>query len=406
MYFRLALWQISISPIVPRRKSLFHESPEETIPEKGTMCENNSPRQRYCHILVSYHLPIVMKKTFYMDTEAYFGQPIEPIPEGALPSTTRFSDGDVRYYRGAGQYCVEQSFKGWYGYLQCYDLSVEEDLRISIETTLKDIHVFYLMRSRGPMEILDGDGHQVVTLDTHRAAYIYLPASRYTLLLQPGKYSIFGFYFKSSIFRDGSDLQFPFLQPVLQAHRQDATQACATIDFYAGPFTAIYIRMLAHHLKKGDLDSEVFIISHLKEMIKLSQRKVNSENPDSVIHYPQQAKQLVQYGVELQGMQYALRSITDTLPISFVHLNDLFRKEYGMTINGFKKMQVIEKAKRLLQQGHAVMRVSDLCGFTQERSFYRLFKSYTGLTPKGYLQQYLEDTLDSTAFPQDCPSDS
>lgn len=341
-----------------------------------------------------------------MDTESYFGQPIRSVPDHILTSITRFSDGETIYRKGDGRYCIEQSFKGWYGYLQYYELNVEEPIRIPIETTLKDIHVFYLMRSREAVDLHDCDGRQVVRLHAHRAAYIYLPASHYTLALLPGSYRIFSFYFNSSIFRDGSELEFPFIQPVLRAHREDARQACATSDFYAGPLTSAYIRTLLHHLKKGNLDSEVFIINHLKEMIKLSQRKVASENRQSVVHYIEKVKQLVQSGTELEGIGYDVYAATDVLPISFVHLNDLFRKEYGLTINRFKKIQVIEKAKRLLQQGYPVMRVSDSCGFVQERSFYRLFKSYTGLTPKGYLQQYLNGTPDSLAFPQGCPSDS
>ncbi|MGK7396722.1 MAG: helix-turn-helix domain-containing protein [Candidatus Cyclobacteriaceae bacterium M3_2C_046] len=69
-------------------------------------------------------------------------------------------------------------------------------------------------------------------------------------------------------------------------------------------------------------------------------------------------------------------------------LNQLLKKSFFTYIN----IHRVEAVKEQLQQGQhqslTLMAIAESCGFRSESSFYRIFKSHTGLTPKAYIRQY------------------
>src|SRR5690606_16309042 len=139
-----------------------------------------------------------------------------------------------------------------------------------------------------------------------------LPKGRYHLQLPRGSYHLLVCYFDVGIFDDGADTDFDFLQPLLEAHRDKSSNAMASRDFMIGPVTEIYIRSLCKKLKKANVDSQIASIAQLKELIKLSKRKIllESSSTGQYDHYVEIAKNLILEGVEDKGILYDLTSLT------------------------------------------------------------------------------------------------
>jgi AraC-like DNA-binding protein len=62
----------------------------------------------------------------------------------------------------------------------------------------------------------------------------------------------------------------------------------------------------------------------------------------------------------------------------------LFKRQVGVTPNGYLTLLRIEQAKSLLAQGHALVEVALETGFYDQSHFARYFRTYTGVTPRGY----------------------
>lgn len=63
-----------------------------------------------------------------------------------------------------------------------------------------------------------------------------------------------------------------------------------------------------------------------------------------------------------------------------------FKRQVGVTPNGYLTLLRIEQAKFLLAQGHALVEVALQTGFYDQSHFARYFRTYTGVTPRGYQQ--------------------
>jgi AraC-like DNA-binding protein len=61
-----------------------------------------------------------------------------------------------------------------------------------------------------------------------------------------------------------------------------------------------------------------------------------------------------------------------------------FKRQVGVTPNGYLTLLRIEQAKSLLAQGHALVEVALETGFYDLSHFARYFRTYTGVTPRGY----------------------
>lgn len=76
------------------------------------------------------------------------------------------------------------------------------------------------------------------------------------------------------------------------------------------------------------------------------------------------------------------------------HISQALNQVKGSTffayINGYR----VEAVKRQLRQGRhhtlTLMAIAENCGFRSESSFYRIFKSHTGITPKAYIRRQAE----------------
>ena len=326
----------------------------------------------------------MMRKSFFIETTVVFGKPLPDEQAAGLFPSLPFHEGKTIYKRKGSKSYIAQEFKGRLGYLQQFDLVLDESINLPIKVKQPDLYIIYLIQASDSIQFTDEQHLPIASLNKRRALYIYLPKGRYHLQLPRGSYHLFVCYFDVGIFDGGADTDFDFLQPLLEAHRDKSSNAMASKDFMIGPVTEIYIRSLCKKLKKADVDSQITIIAQLKEMIKLSKRKIDrelgivTENEDLV----ETAKTVIELGVEENGMRYNVSSLTDLLPLGEANLTLLFKKQFGVTPTQYKKHYLIEKAKVMLLSGETVISLADQLGFTHERSFYRLFKRITGKSPK------------------------
>ena len=61
-----------------------------------------------------------------------------------------------------------------------------------------------------------------------------------------------------------------------------------------------------------------------------------------------------------------------------------FKRQVGLTPNGYLTLLRIEQAMCLLSQGHALVDVALETGFYDQSHFARYFRMQTGLTPRSY----------------------
>ena len=81
--------------------------------------------------------------------------------------------------------------------------------------------------------------------------------------------------------------------------------------------------------------------------------------------------------------------IADALYLSRSHLSRRFSKETGKTISEFIMLEKIASAKRQLRYTERpVTDISDLLGFSSQSHFIRVFRKYTGETPREYRNKY------------------
>src|SRR5690606_28204055 len=331
-----------------------------------------------------------MRKSFFLETTAVFGKPLPKDKAVGLIPSLSFSDGDMIRHQKGRKSCIAQDFKGRLGYLQEYDFILDEAVNLPVTVKQADLYVVYMIQASDSIQIDDAQNVPIASLNRRRARYIYLPRGHYYLHVPPGTYQLFVCYFDVGIFDSGADTDFDFLQPLLEAHRQQSATPMASRDFMIGPVTEIYIQSLCKKLKKANVDSQIAIIAQLKELIKLSKRKIDRELGIGPEHHDllENAQTLIRLGVDASGINYAVSSLTHILPIGEQNLQILFKKHFSITPNNYKKNYLIEKAKMMLITGVTVLRVADQLGFTHERSFYRLFKRCTGMSPKDYHRQH------------------
>lgn len=86
-----------------------------------------------------------------------------------------------------------------------------------------------------------------------------------------------------------------------------------------------------------------------------------------------------------------LNDLSDLAGISKYHLIRSFTKQKGISPYSYLETIRISKAKRLLEQGIAPIDVALQTGFTDQSHFTNFFKKLIGLTPKQYMNIFIDD---------------
>lgn len=83
-----------------------------------------------------------------------------------------------------------------------------------------------------------------------------------------------------------------------------------------------------------------------------------------------------------------LPEIARQVGLSTVHLNRIFRRDYGTTVMNYVRQQRIAAAKKILTEGSEnISEIAVLVGFRRTSAFCDTFRSETGLTPNQYRRE-------------------
>jgi AraC-like DNA-binding protein len=83
--------------------------------------------------------------------------------------------------------------------------------------------------------------------------------------------------------------------------------------------------------------------------------------------------------------KYSLTDLANDLYISKEHLARRFKKETNMTVANYSNYSKIIEAKKLLdEKSQSIINISNMLGFSNSSYFSKVFKEYTGVTPRNY----------------------
>ena len=89
--------------------------------------------------------------------------------------------------------------------------------------------------------------------------------------------------------------------------------------------------------------------------------------------------------VEVSRLDLSVQSVAARIGCSPDHLTRLFRSEHGMSLGVWIAKERMQLACDLL--AHPELNIAEVgwtCGFASPSYFIRVFKSYTGTTPKAW----------------------
>ena len=123
------------------------------------------------------------------------------------------------------------------------------------------------------------------------------------------------------------------------------------------------------------------------EMIEGYTKKMRKIKLDGV--YSKQIVRAIEYIIRHLHSHISLEETADSLKISGAHLSRLFKKETGITFSDYvNKLKIEESTSLLLYTEYSDIEISNMLGFSSQSYFIKIFKKYTGTTPKKYKKQY------------------
>lgn len=107
------------------------------------------------------------------------------------------------------------------------------------------------------------------------------------------------------------------------------------------------------------------------------------ENTDANISEP--VFKVMDYVYYHLHMPITISAIGDAIGYSPNYLNSMFKKEKGITISEYIRIQRIETSKRLLiYSEYSISEISSILAFSSESHFIKVFREQTNMTPKQY----------------------
>lgn len=100
--------------------------------------------------------------------------------------------------------------------------------------------------------------------------------------------------------------------------------------------------------------------------------------------YSAVVKSAILYQKEHYEKPISLRMIAEGIGVSSSYLSRIFHDETGVTVTDYLNGIRLEAAKHLIAEGVPLKEVVSRCGFRNYGYFLKIFKEYTGKTPKEY----------------------
>ncbi|WP_037503171.1 helix-turn-helix domain-containing protein [Sphingobacterium deserti] len=330
-----------------------------------------------------------MKKSAYIDVDKIFGSVSADKRQKNSGRTIMLNEAATTYRKVGEQSIFEQEYKGRYGYLHHVELVLSQPLVLDINVKISDLFAVYLLQGKSRIKLKGKSNQTYFKLYPRNAVYAYLPIGNYKLHINPGTTQIFGFYFDVGCLDGLPEKDTYFLEELRIAHKTKSPLPAISESFQAGSITTAFIQQLGRDLTKGKWDSQVYVLSQLQFLIRLSKEKIDKKKSIHRQHAisAETIMKMIENGVDAKGMEFSIESLGRDLPLSTQQLNILFKSKKGLTLTAYKKHYLIKKSYPLLIQKTSVLKICELLSFRDDRTFYRLFKWVTGMSTREYLQK-------------------
>lgn len=160
------------------------------------------------------------------------------------------------------------------------------------------------------------------------------------------------------------------------------------IIFSAVKTTGIFCRISC---PARPLGKNVIFFDTAKEAIEAGFRPCKRCRPDLLEYEP--VKELAKETKGLIDRHYTekveLKEKLKKLGVTQHRMIEIFKKEYGMTVNEYTNSLCLTKSKEMLKNtDEPIIHIAFTTGFGSLSAFYRFFKKYEGITPADYRKNY------------------
>ena len=124
----------------------------------------------------------------------------------------------------------------------------------------------------------------------------------------------------------------------------------------------------------------VEFLAILKELHEINKREKEQSKA-----YKSISNKVCAYIDENKGTNITLKELAHHIGKSPNHVSHAFKSEKGITVTEYMNIQRVKEIKSLMQSGKSFKEACITSGLCDETYGYRLFKRYTGITPKEYM---------------------
>lgn len=139
----------------------------------------------------------------------------------------------------------------------------------------------------------------------------------------------------------------------------------------------------------SEIDEMNQIKEHLKSLedIQLYQDILNIKHYNYTDNKSKLVRSMIDYIEENYDKKISITDLCDSLNLSSVYLNTMFKNVTGYTFNDFLNRFRILKSVQLLKMGDSkIYEISEIVGFLDYKYFSQVFKKYVGLSPTMFLE--------------------
>ena len=124
---------------------------------------------------------------------------------------------------------------------------------------------------------------------------------------------------------------------------------------------------------------------YIAEIVIRLSRKIDDADNRLTSSQKQIVMEIINYIEKNYSIKIHSDEIASKLFFNKNYISRLFKQETGLSIHEFvRKIRMKETMKRLEETDDIISDIAADCGFNDMKSFYQMFKNFTGCTPKAY----------------------
>lgn len=163
------------------------------------------------------------------------------------------------------------------------------------------------------------------------------------------------------------------------------------VDEYSSA-NCLFLHQLNSYYNKNDFDNDLMCRSLLTLILISFYNSIkfgNVKNNNKVQH-----KEIIDSAIEYIhkniSERLTLDIIAEKLFINKFYLAHLFKECTNMSVYQYILRRRLYLSTKYILDGHSVVKVCQLCGFTNYSNYFRTFKDYFGVTPKEYFNSMID----------------